>query len=423
MKRGLRTAALLLTAASFLLHGKSGADDTGLRETKAALRLELAQALPATTATATNLTAEVEAKRLRAQRYLEHEVEEERGLKFLKPVSYRSMKSAEFRGFLVKKIRQQYTPAQMRDYARSLAMVGLLPEGTDFEAKMMEVMDEQVAAFYDQDKAELYTFTDSPLTSNLKRMIVAHEVTHALQDQHFRISKWPLKRKDNDDLVAAHMAVLEGDATQTMAKVYMRGLDMRTALTDLAGAMAQSTEKFMRAPRYFRDMLLFPYQEGQAFIVALEQMGGRELVSCAFKNPPTSTSQILHLDKFHPQREDGVLIQPQVKMEAGWRRLVTNVVGEFGIIVLLRQFDHARDAAAIAAGWRGDRYVAFDTGKGNGLLCWASQWSSPGAARRFVEVYREVVLKRNAAREPSLRLDVRVIDCRVDLTLRVPAAL
>ncbi|MCX7826834.1 MAG: hypothetical protein N2689_14940 [Verrucomicrobiae bacterium] len=398
MKRAMQMAAWMCLVAGFLSQWKLEAADT-----------------------ATAPTAEAEAKRLRAQKYLEQEVEEARGLKFLKPVAYRSMKSAEFRPFLVKKIRQQYTPAQMRDYSRSLAMVGLLPEGTDFEAQMMEVMDEQVAAFYDQDKAELYTFTDSPLTSNLRRMIVVHEVTHALQDQHFHIRKWPLKRKDNDDLVAAHMALLEGDATQTMAKVYMRGLDVGSALTDLIAALAQNTEKFMRAPRYFRDMLLFPYQEGQGFVVALEQMGGRELVNRAFENPPTSTSQVLHPDKFHPRREDPVAVQPQTRTEAGWRRLATNVVGEFGIIVLLRQFGHARDASEIAAGWRGDRYVAFDTGKGNGLLCWSSQWSSPEAARRFVEAYRHVVLKRNAERQPSLRLDARVMDGRVDLTLFVPA--
>jgi len=115
------------------------------------------------------------------------------------------------------------------------------------------------------------------------------------------------------------------------------------------------------------------------------------------------------------------VIRPQVKMEPSWRRLISNVVGEFGMIVLLRQFDHAQDAAAIAADWRGDGYVAFDVGSGNGLLCWTSQWSSPEGARRFVGAYRDVVLKRNGTRERSLRLDVRVIDCRVDLTLHVPA--
>jgi hypothetical protein len=353
---------------------------------------------------------------------LEGEVEKGRGLRFLQPVAYRSMKSAEFNGFLKKKIRGEYTSQEIRDYSRGLGMIGLVPEGVDFEAKVMEVMDEQVAAFYDQDAGFLYTFADSPLQGGLSMMILAHELTHVLQDQHFHLRRWPLKRKDNDDLITAHMAVLEGDATLVMERVYKRVSKLRTTISDLANAAAQDTGRLQRAPRYFRDMLLFPYQEGRAFIEELERMGGRELVNSAFQTPPVTTAQVLHPRKYHPKREAPLASAPDATTEPGWRLLSTNTVGEFGVIVLLRQFDHEADAAAVAEGWRGDGYVAFETGGGDGRLRWRSEWISPAAAKRFANAYRDVVTKRNAHRHPALVLELKESGSRVEVTLRAPAA-
>ncbi len=395
MKRFLRITLLWLLATGFVPLGWLAAQDA---------------AKPA------------EAKAPAESAWLEHEVEEGRGLKFQRAVTYRSMKSAEFKGFLAKKIRGEYTPEEVRDYARGLGMIGLVPEGVDFEAKVMEVMDEQVAAFFDQDAGLLYTFEDSPLRGNLSRMILAHELTHALQDQNFHLNKWPLKRKDNDDLVSAHMAVLEGDATIVMEKVYKRISKLKTTLSDLAAATAQDSGKLHRAPRYFRDMMLFPYLEGRMFIEELDRMGGTELVNNAFRSPPVTTAQVLHPKKFHPTREDPVACTPDGTAEAGWRRLSVNTVGEFGVIVLLRQFDHESDAAAVAEGWRGDGYVAFETGGGNGLLRWSSEWASAGAAKRFANAYKDVVTKRNAQRQPALVLELKESNARVDVTLRVPAA-
>ena len=217
------------------------------------------------------------------------------------------------------------------------------------------------------------------------------------------------------------MAVLEGDATIVMERVYKRVSKLRTTLTDLGNALAQDTGKLQRAPRYFRDMLLFPYQEGRAFIEALERMGGPELVDSAFRSPPVTTAQVLHPKKFHPKREPPAPSAPDVAAEPGWRRLAANNVGEFGVIVLLRQFDHETDAAEIAEGWRGDGYVAFETGGGHGLLRWRSEWASPAAAKRFANAYRDVVTKRNAHRQPALALELKESHSRVDVTLRVPA--
>ncbi|MBI5397497.1 MAG: hypothetical protein HZA91_19535 [Verrucomicrobia bacterium] len=405
MKKASTWAFSLLVAAGFLLRWQP---EAGAGEPAAAVT-------PATNAVA-------QAKQLNARRHLEAEVEKVRGLKFLRPVEYATMQTKDLRGFLVKKLRQEYSAAELRDYGRSLAMIGLVPEDLDFEATMMEVLGEQVAALYDQDSGRLFTFSDSALTGNMGRMILAHEMTHALQDQHYEIKKWPIRRKDNDDLVAAHMAVLEGDATLAMTRIFVRTLDWKTALADIGGALLQNVEKYERAPRYFRESLLFPYQEGMTFLAHLESHGGPAAVAEAFRKPPTSTSQILHPERFHPRREEPLPVEPAAEPSPKWRLLTKNVVGEFGVTVLLREFGHSSRAAAIAAGWRGDRYVTYDTGDGNAILWWRSVWSSGNAARKFADAYKDIVAKRNTLRKTPLGLQVTVDDCTVGLMLVVPAA-
>ena len=448
MKKALPLAMIVLITAGFFVQWKLDAEVDELRQfdsharaklrhlegTNSALQAQIAQATAAhkkaeLTFSSTNAPGIVSTnsvlatgRSLAERRALEKEVEDVRGLKFLKPVAYRTMASTELKAFLGNKLREEYSSAEMRDYARALAMIGLVPEDVDFEATIMEVMGEQVAAFYDQDTAQLYTFSDSPLTGNMDRMIVAHEMTHALQDQHFHIKKWPLKRKDNDDMVAGHMALLEGDATVTMSKVLLQRINWKTALADVAGALMQNTEKFMRAPGYFRELLLFPYQRGQEFVTYLLGYGGQALLNKAFENPPTSTAQVLHPEKFNPKREEPLAVEPVVTAEPGWRRLSRNVVGELGIIVLLREFGHSKHASSVGVQWRGDRYVAFDDGKGLGILYWRSTWATQAAAKQFSDICTDIVLKRNSLRQPPLVLKTMVVDCTVDLTLHVPPA-
>ena len=403
MKKLSSWAAVFLIAAGFLLRWQ----------------LEAGAVEPAVAVTpATNAVAQ--AKQLNARRYLEGEVEKVRGLKFLRPIQYATMQTKDLRGFLIEKMRQEYSSAELRDYGRSLAMVGLVPEDLDFEATMMEVLGEQVAALYDQDSARLYTFSDSTLTGNMDRMILAHEMTHALQDQHYEIKKWPIRRKDNDDLISAHMAVLESDATVIMTRIFVRTMDWATALTDIGSTLLQNVEKFEGAPRYFREMLLFPYQEGMGFLMQIESQGGVKAVAEAFSKPPTCTAQVLHPERFYPKREEPVAVEPAAEPSPRWRLLTKNVVGEFGVTVLLRDFGYGQRAPGIAAGWRGDRYVTYDTGDGTGMLWWRSAWSSNAAACKFADAYKDIVAKRNSLRKTPLGLQAAVNERTVDIMLCVP---
>src|SRR5207244_1635245 len=101
-----------------------------------------------------------------------------------------------------------------------LAALGLVPEGTDVLGVLISLYDEQVGAFYEPEEKALYTFKDLSWTSGLDKMLLSHELTHALQDQSFDLTKFALKVKDNDDLALATAALIEGDATLEMTLWY-----------------------------------------------------------------------------------------------------------------------------------------------------------------------------------------------------------
>jgi hypothetical protein len=133
-------------------------------------------------------------------------------------------------------------------------------------------------------------------------------------------------------------------------------------------------EQLQKAPRYLRETLIFPYLRGQEFCAALSARGGYDAVSAAFKNPPTSTSQILHPEKYLSEpREEPIRIEFGDTTVNGEKPLADNVLGEFGTRVWLSQRFDSIAAEAVSKSWRGDRYLVFDHGN---ALVWKTQWTN-----------------------------------------------
>lgn len=319
-----------------------------------------------------------------------------RGLPFKNPVTYKNIGRDELKKFLSKKMEEQYSSQEMRDYGRTLETLGLIPEGTDLMESILGLYDEQVAAFYVPEERALYTFKDSTLANNLDQVTMAHELTHALQDQNFDLTTFPLKIKDNDDLALATSALVEGDATLLMAEYYGEHLDVRNMLSDvLAGMTGQKTAKFQSVPPFFREMLLFPYQQGTEFATAVFAAGGTEALNAAFKKPPVSTREILHPEKFIRNRRDPVKPVVTGTMPADWHRIGDNVLGEFGLRSLLSQYVGVFEAQRTAEGWDGDRFHVYSRGtNGPCVLLWETAWETPADAAEFVNTYKLVVQKR-----------------------------
>jgi hypothetical protein len=311
-----------------------------------------------------------------------------RGLKFQSPVRYKSLDRAQFREFLLKKVREQFTEQEMRDYTRSLVAMELIPAGTDLLEVMLSMYDEQVAAFYDPDERTLWTFKDATFSRNLDKMLLAHELTHVLQDQNYDFRKFPLKVKDNDDQVLAAMALLEGDATVLMTRWFMTHVKTENLFEDLGAMMKQNTTKLLAAPPFLRETLLFPYLRGQEYVLGL----GADGLDAAFRKLPASTEQILHPGN----RDEPRHVQVPEFTRAGWRRIGNNVLGEFGIEVLLRESVGAFRAQLAATGWGGDRYHVYEHGtNGPTAVIWATEWDTPRDAEEFADVYQEFLQKHN----------------------------
>lgn len=388
-------AIIVATFVLFLQNRQTAAEINALQERLVVARArqaELSATLPQ--ASPANKPQDVDSIR----RELEKEVARIHQLRFKRPINYQSMKVTEFHGYLTNKLYEVYSGEELRNYGRSMALLGLVPEGTDLAKVITSLYGEQVAAFYDQHKGELYTFSDFQLSENIDRMMLAHEITHALQDQTFILKNFPIETKTNDDLALATAALVEGDATMLMTMWYMQtlseGFDWRSLFQDLASMFVQNTEQLAAAPAYFRETLLFPYQGGNEFVMAVYGHGGYEAVNKAFLKPPVSTEQILHPNKFLPNREDPIEVtMPDLKI-AGWKAAMTNTLGELGMRVLLKEHVTPYEANRAAHGWGGDRYLVYEDTSGEYSILWLTVWDTEIDAQEFHEAYDAAAHRR-----------------------------
>ena len=327
---------------------------------------------------------------------IEREVERLRGLRFLRPVDYREIPRTELPAILRQKLAQQVPDQEFDDAGVALAALGILPAGTDLKKTYLALLGEQIGAFYDQHEKQLFTFSGQPLSNSQNQVIMAHELTHALEDQHFDLSKLPIEARGNDDRVLAATALVEGDATLVMNQYMVGGLSAASVRDALASTLTTDVRQLASAPRYLRNTLLFPYLCGQEFCGKLWAHGGWDALAEAFRHPPASSSQVLHPELYLANpREDPVEIKfADDLVVAGQKPVEDNVLGEFGARQLFLNWlhDKARTEEA-ASGWRGDRYLVYRQDKEVSYV-WVTACRDRAAAKRFFAAVSDV----NAAR-------------------------
>jgi hypothetical protein len=203
----------------------------------------------------------------------------------------------------------------------------------------------------------------------------------------------------------ARSALTDGDATLTMTS-FLAGMNledlpaaadaMKTFLSDpetLAGSDVPGGAELAKAPLWIRDSLLFGYVQGFAFCLEVRRAGGQKLLDHAFAtDPPRSSEQILHPEKWHGRRDDPILLRwPDLKADLpGWREVSSGETGEATLQSLLRQSVRDREKAdAAAAGWGGDRFKIYER-QGRRLLVWWTEWDSEADAREFQAAAREL---------------------------------
>jgi len=330
---------------------------------------------------------------------IERDVAEIRELNFTKPVVYESLDRAGIRQVVAGKLSEAYSDEEIRNMSTGYAAFGLLPPNFPLKQTYTDLLGEQIAAFYDQHQHKLFMFQDASLEGAQNRVILAHELTHALQDQNFGLLKLPIEVKDNDDRAAAASALIEGDATLVMSEYMAKDFTWKSISDTVGYSATQSMEQIRKAPHYLREMLVFPYLKGQQFCAAVFARGGYQALSAVYANPPESTAQILHPEKyFHETREDPVAVGFADTSFNGMKALADNVLGEMGVHLMLEQYLGTDATDSVAAGWRGDRYLVFD---GGNELVWKTVWRSPGAAGEAVTAFRAVCARRFKGDRPG----------------------
>jgi hypothetical protein len=319
-----------------------------------------------------------------------------RGLEFKKPVAYRSIKKGEVKELLDKKLDEQYSAKEFNNKVEAYVKLGLFRSPEGVREMMLGMLSEQIAGFYDTDNHVLYTISDIGFEPQFDAMIYIHELTHALQDQHFNINSLGIRNKKNDDQVTAVMSLIEGDATLVLMEYFTKY--NKFSIKMLLQAMAMDSGKLNAAPYVLRRELLFPYVEGMALIAKIHTAKGWKGVDEAYKKPPETTEQVLHPEKYITNRDEPVEVKlPNIrrKLTGKWRLLDDNVMGELNTQILFDIFLGKWSSKKPSAGWDGDRYAVFkNDANGETILVWDTVWDREKDAKEFFVSYLNLLEKK-----------------------------
>jgi hypothetical protein len=375
-------------------------------------------------------------------------IEDIRGLRFKKNVRVRVTDDAAARRHFELRMEQFWPKQKIRWDSRAYAQLGLLPDGNSLDELMLSVLEEQAGGFYDPDSQALVILSDMP--SAIAPMLLAHELTHALDDQHSNIDTMLARVRDDDDRVTAVSSVVEGSAMLVTSIFLLRELGSgrltAQSLIEFQRSEAGQAERLKQAPPLLQRTLVAPYLVGQSFLLrgaTSQPRGGFPIkdVNWAFEHPPSSTEQLLHPEKYWQADLRDVpgevaLIDPASMLGSGWRLVSSGTLGELVLAVMtgLGGVNPASQETtqlrfwtnAPSAGWRGDRYY-FCVRENRAVTILATLWDSASDALEFAAAIEEidapprtvarsgnaVVIVAGDAREDARRIANRAM---VDLT-------
>jgi hypothetical protein len=329
---------------------------------------------------------------------IEEDVRAIRGLEAKKPVDPVVLDDAGIKKVTADGFRKDNPPATVAANERLLKGLGLLPADANLGDLYVKLLGEQVAGLYSPDDKKLYVVSRSGNLGPAEKTTFAHEYTHALQDQNFDLSSLKLDETGEGDRGIARLSLVEGDATLVMTLWQIQHLSQIELLQLIGQSLNPEVSGSLDAmPAYLRESLLFPYTAGLAFVQALQATGGWGAVNDAFTNPPASTEQVLHPEKYAAREAPVDVTLPAdlaAKMGAGWSKGLEDTLGEFQLKVWLDQVAAGSSAPSpteAAAGWGGDRVMLLDGPSGARAIALKTAWDTPADAQQFAEAAGPVV--------------------------------
>jgi len=311
-------------------------------------------------------------------------VERLRDLRFESMPRPVAVTSEEARGEGLEQLDTQYPPERLRADETVYKLLGLLDEDADLRELSGSLFGEGIAGYYVPEDGRLRV-VEGAGTGNrvLEEMVLAHELTHALEDQVFGLET----SAATDDRALARAALHEGTASALM---YAYVEERFTTEETLGGLLGSAFEDTGDLPPFLQAQVLFPYVGGERFVSdLLRRAGGRwELVDTAYEHRlPASTEQILHPEAYFGADEpQPVRLRARAVLGRGWQLGVRGVWGE----LQTRELLGSRDAAA---GWGGDRYELWRSATADALVMrW--RWDTSRDADEFFARARDALGER-----------------------------
>jgi|SRR5271165_3039384 len=310
----------------------------------------------------------------------------------------------EIHAYVLEQMNEEKDAKERYASGRSAEAFGLIPKGFNLDSFLVDLLTEQIAGLYDPKAHEFYIA--DWIEPEEQRMVMSHELTHALQDQYFHIDAWTKAARPNDDAEMAREAVLEGSAMAGMLEYTFRdkGIKLRD-LPDFDPSLfvgdLSETPMLKKAPPFIKDSLMFPYFSGLTFSMSVLRKGGWKSFDDVFAKPPANTQQIMHPDLYRVDKVPAPLKAdlPGAVPAAGWNKLEQNSMGEFGWKEILKEFLDDDRAKKLAAGWDGDDYVTFEQKDSKRLMLFTRiRFSNDEVAGNFFGAYVEALKKKYADR-------------------------
>jgi hypothetical protein len=311
-------------------------------------------------------------------------VERASGLTFRTPPRSALRSREQVREYLLAKLDEELPPARMRGLETAYRLFGLLPDTLGLHRLLLDLYTEQVAGYYDPDSAMLFGVAGADRAQ--LRLVLAHEMVHALQGQYLPLDSILKSTASNDRLTAAQ-GILEGQATLASIEVLApgRGMTRTPQFWDLYRDQVRQQQSampiFARAPLVVREALIFPYLDGAQFMHWWETDGPKDTLPYG-PRMPVSTEQILHPDRY--ARGDAP-VPLAFARDSGAGVVHEDALGENEIRVLLAALAGSDDVQTVMPiGWGGDRYRVYDTPAGPALV-WYVAWDDQRSADRFLK--------------------------------------
>lgn len=310
-----------------------------------------------------------------------------RGLAIRKKVPCKVQSQTEVQSMLQDTMKKGATSNQMQAANFYLQQLRLAPKNFNLPEYYLKMLDEQLAGYYDPQTDKFYT------TSRVDRLqlqtVMSHELTHALQDQHFDLSRLQKCPDHESDSRSAMQALVEGDATLAMMQYTARNPFRSLAMLASSLMAGSSSQTFLGAPQVLQDSMTFPYVKGMAFASALHKIGGWRMVNAAYMRLPASTEQIMHIEKYlADDKPINVPVRDLIRfLGPEWTLLDQDVNGESGLYSILKEHIAEYEAATAAEGWAGDRCAIYHARNGAGLITQVALWDSENDASEFTQAY------------------------------------